>query len=375
MGLDDLPEVKYARRIIRDHSLKLPIDVEALVRKFAKLKFESIPVQGIDGVSINLKLPNKEARIIVNSDISPRRKRFTLAHELGHLVIPWHIGTIVDEIKDESGNYFERNQAYWEIEREANRFAAELLMPTEHVCNLYLSNHDANETIASICKTCDVSEEAASVRLSQLFPKIEKIILSDEVFFNIYKNFPDLGDLQRALIENLNLTPTFAAKRMIEILSGKVIYCQERDGIVVSSACTRNTYSRLQYSGEQFIGPTYYETKYHTLHLEDGNFHWWSLSDKILIDDSLDNRSWREILDKIAQDISPVEGISKFKMSINGQLSGAHGSLKHKNRYNGIDELITALIHRLDHTSNNALVKHPDFRLFIKKRALDFINK
>src|ERR1035437_4521722 len=124
MGLDEYPEVKLARRIIKKHSLSIPFNIENLIKQYATLIFEQIPIDGIDGVSINIKVPGKKPKVIVNGNIPRTRQLFTLAHELGHLIIPWHIGTIIDETIDECGS--NSNQQYWEIERQANRFAAEL---------------------------------------------------------------------------------------------------------------------------------------------------------------------------------------------------------------------------------------------------------
>lgn len=70
-----------------------------------------------------------ERRIFVNADEPDTRQRFTIAHELGHWVCQCLEGTVepmycrADEV-DESARA---------LEREANVFAAELLMPEEAV--------------------------------------------------------------------------------------------------------------------------------------------------------------------------------------------------------------------------------------------------
>jgi Zn-dependent peptidase ImmA (M78 family) len=63
------------------------------------------------------------------NDILPRR-RFTAAHELGHAVL--HRSTMQFIADTEM---LENDEAVSDIEREANRFAAELLMP-EEICRL-----------------------------------------------------------------------------------------------------------------------------------------------------------------------------------------------------------------------------------------------
>ncbi len=108
---------------------------------------------------------------VTADDILPRR-RFTAAHELGHAVL--HRDVMGDFIADASIS--ETDDAEGQREREANRFAAELLMP-EEVCRareeemraeykvekcprLVLANRLASELL--------VSRQAAQFRLKTL---------------------------------------------------------------------------------------------------------------------------------------------------------------------------------------------------------------
>lgn len=78
-----------------------------------------------------LYLTGPFGRVFVNASDPVPRRRFTAAHELGHFLLHRStmagksIGdskTTIVEVEDETAN---------EMERQANRFAAELLMPTE----------------------------------------------------------------------------------------------------------------------------------------------------------------------------------------------------------------------------------------------------
>lgn len=71
-----------------------------------------------------LVIKDGKAAIGIELDQIPQRKRFTIAHELGHFFLHREFkNTFVDEVFARSG---ESNQ----IEREANAFAASLLMPS-----------------------------------------------------------------------------------------------------------------------------------------------------------------------------------------------------------------------------------------------------
>lgn len=67
----------------------------------------------------------------VNADDILPRRRFTAAHELGHAVL--HRDRMGRFLADTDQTLSESDEATDEIEREANQFAAELLMP-EEVC-------------------------------------------------------------------------------------------------------------------------------------------------------------------------------------------------------------------------------------------------
>lgn len=70
-----------------------------------------------DGVSFVTDKGNPV--IVINSSFSNDRKRFTLSHELGHMIM--HI----------SGNFI--IPEYRNVENEANDFASEFLMPADHI--------------------------------------------------------------------------------------------------------------------------------------------------------------------------------------------------------------------------------------------------
>ena len=131
VGIELTPETNLARTIIDKYSLSPPVDIQSMVEAYARLSFVHIPFRGVDGVSLNLKARDKSTHVIVNSDGAPSRQRFTMAHELGHILIPWHVGSVlIDQVAPVSSrpsSYFTHES--WIMETEANSFAAELLMP------------------------------------------------------------------------------------------------------------------------------------------------------------------------------------------------------------------------------------------------------
>jgi Zn-dependent peptidase ImmA (M78 family) len=109
--------------------------------------------------------------IAVNSDDSLLRRRFTIAHECGHLALA-HDGEIfIDKqvVNRRDGN---SSLAIDDREIEANQFAASLLMPREavvaHLDDLLHSCRDRTMLIEQLAAKFRVSRQAMEIRLVNL---------------------------------------------------------------------------------------------------------------------------------------------------------------------------------------------------------------
>lgn len=108
----------------------------------------------------------------VNADDILPRRRFTAAHELGHAVL--HRDRMGRFTADTAKTLLEADEATDEIEREANQFAAELLMP-EEVCHaraeeLKTEHHACPRLVLAyrLASELLVSREAMRYRLKSL---------------------------------------------------------------------------------------------------------------------------------------------------------------------------------------------------------------
>ncbi|MBD3317670.1 MAG: ImmA/IrrE family metallo-endopeptidase [Chitinivibrionales bacterium] len=118
------------------------------------------------------KVHDGRSMIIVNKSHAPVRQRFTIAHELGHLVFSDRSGLYVDkEIFFRNGR---SQDAVDEAEIVANTFAAELLMPTPFIkkaLNKFIRNGRidvAEDVIGKMALEFDVSSIAMSIKLQNL---------------------------------------------------------------------------------------------------------------------------------------------------------------------------------------------------------------
>jgi len=140
------PIENLASRVVCGHNLVPPVDIESLASKYAKIKFAPLS-ENLDGISAFLKT-GETPLIIVNSERPTSRIRFTLAHELGHVLIPWHIGSVASHIDgfEESSDLI-----YREMEREANLFASSILLPVRWIHQF----DDAEELIGFVERAPD----------------------------------------------------------------------------------------------------------------------------------------------------------------------------------------------------------------------------
>jgi hypothetical protein len=119
------PAVKLATALWRETGQQFPFDVVGYARQIARLEFRAIP----GGCDALLLVGGDLPRIIVDSSANDNRRRFSIAHELAHLTIEWHVGNSICAPFSIS----EDDEIVAATEKEANQFAAELLMPSYHV--------------------------------------------------------------------------------------------------------------------------------------------------------------------------------------------------------------------------------------------------
>lgn len=155
--------------VLRHHGLQsVPINPVILAQragiKVNNAKFSEDNLSGMIAKRGDLEI------ILVNSDDPPRRKRFTIAHELGHhfLHLKSGDGQFVDgeadlfrEMPSDSNEPISEDRAR---EIQANAFAAALLMPEEHVRAVWAETG----SIAEMADIFGVSEEAMGYRLTGL---------------------------------------------------------------------------------------------------------------------------------------------------------------------------------------------------------------
>lgn len=107
----------------------------------------------------------------VNMEHPLARRRFTIAHEIGHLVLHPKTGVHLDQVMVQMRNSRSSDGSNHE-EVEANRFAAELLMPEDFLLadlgSMGALHADDSRNIEQLATRYIVSVQAMTIRLSTL---------------------------------------------------------------------------------------------------------------------------------------------------------------------------------------------------------------
>lgn len=152
------------KQLIKRYQLEQPIRLGELGTELGLIvKSATLPV----GISGEIK-PDEDANagfiIRVNRHEHKNRQRFTLAHELAHYFL--HRNEIGNGIQD---NVLYRSQLTDKREAEANRLAADILMPWEIIEERLkqYKNDDLEERVEKIAAELGVSTTALNIRLGR----------------------------------------------------------------------------------------------------------------------------------------------------------------------------------------------------------------
>ena len=171
--LNDVNEADRAARSLRqDWGLgldPLPNLVELLEER--GIKILSIVAVKVDGLTAKVLRPNRTSLpvIVINSEDWAERKRFNLAHELGHLVMDIAPGL--------------------DCEKAAHRFAAAFLMPAESLWN-EVGKHRTSVSMAELLQLKNLfgtSFQAITYRCKDLG------IIGEQLFKSLFEIFKDRG--------------------------------------------------------------------------------------------------------------------------------------------------------------------------------------
>ena len=144
-------------------NITIPIPVEELALAFGIQEVQDQSLKGMQGALV-ANVEKSKGIILVNSGITNlRRRRFTIGHEVGHFMLPNHGNEMYCSKGDMSPKSLKP------IEREANEFASELLMPTQLFTKQSKFRDEPDiKNIVSLSEMFDVSLQACGNKYTAL---------------------------------------------------------------------------------------------------------------------------------------------------------------------------------------------------------------
>lgn len=166
--------------LLKGNVRELPVNIVELCCKLGiAVKYYDKLEQGNDG---KCTVINNQPIILVRPDCNRQRKRFTVAHELGHILLG-HVGKYELVNREISPN---DNP----IEQEANVFASRLLAPA---CVLWGLKVQRADEISQLCDISPIAAECRWQRMQELYKRNKFLVapLEREVFNQFQKFISD----------------------------------------------------------------------------------------------------------------------------------------------------------------------------------------
>lgn len=315
-------EQRLAALVVGRRDLSPPIDVEALAGDLADVELDLIP-GACDGVVVGLSSARKRPLIVIDSAAAPRRRRFTLAHEIGHVLLPWHVGTVACEtglmVSDPA-------------EVEANRFAAELLVPSRWLGPVVARSYAGSVApLLQEISLCHVSVHVAALRLVSELPTGWLFVL------------PNVDGTVELSARSLGTVPT-PPRRGTEFL-------------LANLRAFAGSYERCVFGAR--------------------TVHWFNFGPVSLPDLQSDTRAWRDVLQEVTTRHSEDETAAKrLAHSISSIVGYAHG-LTLRDPPFSVEKLLGHVRSRFAGRSDLPadLLEDPDFSLYLAKKADELADR
>jgi hypothetical protein len=162
MGSYMPPEVRASNILCELEIIKPPTPVEDICRHF---DIECILYADIEAEAL-LIIGEKRSRPLIAIKANQQyetRVKFSLAHELGHFIIPEHQASKYLCSLDDLNDYHEKS-----AEIEANQFAAELLIPS-HWLTKEIRHHDVTlNMLKGFADECETSLSSTAIKVAGL---------------------------------------------------------------------------------------------------------------------------------------------------------------------------------------------------------------
>lgn len=179
----------YAQALLEALNISGVPDLEEIARRIG-LSIEEADVSGFEGALVRPEGVPVGIIALSRNIREKARRNFTIAHEIGHFVLPGHdsVGNVCPSHQIES---LSKNVDRYE--QEANEFAGELLIPTAQGSKIVQRGTPCLTVIKELANNFNASLTASGWRYCELTPERCALVVSTKEKIAWYKPSDDFG--------------------------------------------------------------------------------------------------------------------------------------------------------------------------------------
>ncbi len=175
------PEALVKRILQAEPDLRVPVPIQELCARLGILRIEDLDTDGFEGGLVT-DAKRSEGTILVRRGGEPRR-RFTIAHELGHFLMAHHVpdqpGRFLCKSADLLRLTAKEGDQRQRREVEANRFAALMLMPPHLMRGAMAAFREPDlQHVLVLARDFAVGKEAAARAYVQYHPERIAVVVA-----------------------------------------------------------------------------------------------------------------------------------------------------------------------------------------------------
>lgn len=207
-----------AQRLIDELGINERSDLE-LLEQIAWERGALVTDKKLDGAEARIVIVGRRAIITVSSTIDdPHRRRFSIAHELGHLEMHRRENKVALCTNDDLDDWATR-RSNMNLEQEANEFASALLMPDKFFTPLCEDREPSLDLIADLAEKFNTSLTATALRFTYFAIDACAIVYSKDGRIKWFQGSNEFYELGFFVDVRSKLDPDTMAARYFQGLS------------------------------------------------------------------------------------------------------------------------------------------------------------
>lgn len=179
----------YATALLSEFGVSGIPDLRDVAQRL-NLKIKEVDAEGFDGALVRAEGLACGAIAVRQSIREIGRKNFTIAHEIGHYILPGHDTSASVCAPSNIANWSDTTQ---EREHQADEFAAELLLPASYAQPIFKSTSPSLDVIQKIAEVSAASLSATAWRYCDLISERCAVVWSQQRRVSWYKPSAEFG--------------------------------------------------------------------------------------------------------------------------------------------------------------------------------------